>query len=178
MDSLIQLIAIKLGQICYYGTNLRRISEHFYSNKFTSRDRKKLVSFLKNGLEVEYKYKNLFKKVTNFKDEKVIGGHLIIDTFMIQQMKINLSKHFLLIEYHLTSSDTIGELEFFMDQLKIVIKNNLPKGFVLGWSQVYNKNGKILKQDIINKCFVDNFKEYNLPIIYIDYIKSPVKISL
>ncbi len=170
--------AIKLGQTCYYGTNLRRISEHFYSNKFTSKSRKKLVDFFKGGLEVEYKYKSLFKKVDNFKDEKVIGGHLVINTFMIQQMKINLSKHFLLIEYHLTSSDTIGELEFFIDQLKIVIKNNLPKGFVLGWSQVYDKNGKMLKQDLINKCFVENLKEYNIPIIYIDYIKSPIKLSL
>jgi len=170
--------AIELGQTCYYGINLRRTGEHFYSKRFTEKERKALLGFLKDGKEVNYSHKDLFKEVDGLKNEKIIGGHLLIDTFMIQQMKIDLSKYFLLVEYHLTSSDTLGELEFFIDQLKIVMKNNLPKGFIIGWSQVYNKNGKMLKQGIVNKCFVENLKEYNLPIIYIDHIKSPIKLSL
>jgi hypothetical protein len=93
-------------------------------------------------------------------------------------MKLDLSKHFLMLEYHLTSGDTLGELEFFIDQLKIVIKDNLPKGFVLGFSQVYSDKGKLLKPEVINGCFVDNLKEYGLPIVYINHLKQPIKLSL
>lgn len=170
--------AINLGQTCYYGTNLRRIGEHINSKSFSKRDTKKLIEFFKYRRDIKYNYKNLFKKVDNFEKETVVGGHLIITTFMLQQMKLNLAKHFLMLEYHLTSGDTIGELEFFIDQLKIVIKDNLPKGFVLGFSQIYDQRGKILKPEIINQCFVNNLIEYGLPIIYINHLKQPIKLSL
>ena len=170
--------AVNLGQTCYYGTNLRRIGEHINSKAFNKKDYAQLIDFFKTRKEVKYDHKNLFKKVDNFEKEKVVGGHLIITTFMLQQMKFNLSNHFLMLEYHLTSGDTIGELEFFVDQLKIVIKNNLPKGFVLGFSQVYSDKGILLKPEVINQCFVDNLKEYGLPIVYINHLKQPVKLSL
>ena len=170
--------ALELGQTCYYGANLRRIGERFYSNKFNNRERKALINFLKEGQDPKYRHKDLFKKVNNLENEKIIGGHLVIGAFVLQRIKIDLSKCFLLVEYHLSTSDTLGELEFFLDQFKIAIKNNLPKGFIIAWSQVYDKNGKPLKQDLINKCFVDNLKEYNLPIAYINHIKTPIKLSL
>lgn len=170
-------MAGKLGQTCYYGTNVFRIYERMNSKEFSNQDRKKLTAFFTKRELVPYQQENLFKECPDLSREKIIGGHLVINTMMLQRMKIDLSKYFLLFEYHLTTGDTVGELEFFIDWLKLAIKDNLPKGFVLGYSQVYDSNGRRLKQSVVNKIIVDNLKDLNRPITYINHIKQPIKLS-
>lgn len=171
--------ALNYGQTCYYGTNLLNIYDRFNSDKFTEADREALVNFFKTGEEVSYNCKALLKEPVDLAREKIIGGHLCVDVFMLQYFsELNLSDTYLLLEYHMGKTSAFMELEFFIDQLKLVIKQNLPKGFILGWSQLFNPDGSPMDTDKVNQCFVDNLKEFDLPIMYVDHIVSPIKLEL
>lgn len=171
--------ATRYGQTCYYGTNLLNIHDRFNSDKFTEVDRKALVNFFKTGEEVPYNCKALFKEPVDLAQEKIIGGHLCISTFMLQYFsEFKISDNYLLLEYHLGRFSSFADLEFFIDQLKLIIRQDLPKGFVLGWSQLFNPNDSLMDADKVNQCFVDNLKEFDLPIMYVDHIVSPIKLEL
>ena len=165
--------AIEKGQTCYYGTSLQSIKEYHP----TARSREYLVKFLQTGKIEKYKHQNLFKKVNNLDAEKIVGGHTFLSTFMLGETKINLKDRFLFIEHHYIPGESLEDLEYFIDQLKMVIKGNLPKGFILGHSMLFGKKNKIMSVVTINKKLVECLKEYQLPIAYIDHFKQVVKFS-
>ncbi len=165
--------AVENDQVCYYGTSLQSIKEYHP----TISSRKYLVDFLQTGKIEKYNHKNLYKTVSNLDNEKIIGGHSFLTTFMLSETEINLKDRFLLIEHHYIPGESLEDLEYFIDQLKRVIKGNLPKGFILGHSMLFNKKGKMININIINKKFVECLKEYQLPIAYIDHFKQIVKFS-
>ncbi len=165
--------AVENGQVCYYGTSLQSIKEYHP----TAPSRKYVVKFLQTGNIEKYKHQNLFKIVKSLDEEKIVGGHSFLTTFMLGETKINLKDRFLFIEHHYIPGETLEDLEYFMDQLKRVIKGNLPKGFVLGHSMLFTKDKKFVNINIINKKLVECLKEYNLPIVYIDHFKQIVKFS-
>jgi muramoyltetrapeptide carboxypeptidase LdcA involved in peptidoglycan recycling len=165
--------AVKNGQTCYYGTSLQEIKKYHPSAK----SRKYLVDFLRTGKIEKYDHINLYKNIKDLNEEKIIGGHSFLTTFMLNQTKIDLKNRFLFIEHHYIPGEDLEDLEYFIDQLKIVIKGNLPKGFILGHSMLFTKNKKFVNINIINKKLVECLKEYSLPIAYIDHFKQIVKFS-
>lgn len=171
--------ATRYGQTCYYGTNLLYLYNRFNSGKFTEVDRKALVNFFKTGEEVPYNCKALFKEPVDLTQEKIIGGHIEVTTFMLQLFsELKFSDNYLLLEYHLNEASSLFELELFIDQLKYIIRYNLPKGFVICWNQIFNPDDSLMDTDKVNQCFVDNLKEFGLPIMYVDHIVSPIKLEL
>jgi len=171
--------ALRYGQVCYYGTNLFHLWERFNSDKFNKAERKALVNFFKTGEEVKYDYKTLFKEPEDFLQEKIIGGHLCVVNFMLPYFsELKISDNYLLLEYHINKASDFVELEFFIYQLRLLLRHNPPKGFVIGWNQLYHPDGSLMSVDEANKYFVDNLKEFDLPIVYIDHIKSPIKLEL
>lgn len=165
--------AVENGQVCYYGTSLQSIKEYHP----TAPSREYLVKFLQTGEVEKYRHQNLFKTVSNLDKEKIVGGHTFLTTFMLGETKINLRDRFLFVEHHYIPGESLEDLEYFMDQLKRVIKGNLPKGFILGHSMLFGKKGKIMNVATINKKMVEWLKEYDLPITYIDHFKQIVRFS-
>lgn len=171
--------ALRYGQTCYYGPNLLYLYDRFNSDKFNKASRKALVNFFRTGEEVPYNCKVLFKEPVDLAQEKIIGGHLCVVNFMLQYFsELKISDSYLLLECHMSQASSLMELEFFIDQLKLLIRYDLPKGFVLGWSQLFNPDGSSMDTDKVNQCFVDNLKEFDLPIMYVDHIVSPIKLEL
>jgi muramoyltetrapeptide carboxypeptidase LdcA involved in peptidoglycan recycling len=163
----------EINQPAYYGNGLKNIKLYHSTKK----SRQYMVDFLRTGKVNKYKYRNLFKKVDNLNNEKIVGGHLLISTFMLGELKINLSNRYLFIEHHYIPGEKLIDLEFFFDQLKMRIKHNKPKGFILGHTILYDKNGKRMNIGIINKKIVGWLKEYNKPIAYLDHFNQVIKFS-
>ena len=139
--------------------------------------RKYLVKFLQTGKIEKYKHQNLFKSVISLDEEKIVGGHTFLTTFMLGETKIDLKDRFLFIEHHYIPGESLEDLEYFIDQLKMVIKGNMPKGFILGHSMLFGEKSKIMNISTINKKMVEWLKEYNLPIVYIDHFKQIIRFS-
>jgi len=165
--------AVQNGQTCYYGTSLQEIKKYHPMAK----SRKYLVDFLQTGKIEKYNHINLYKTVNNLDNEKIVGGHSFLTTFMLSETKIGLKDRFLLIEHHYIPGESLEDLEYFIDQLKRVLKGNLPKGFILGHSMLFTKNKKFVNVNIINKKLMECLKEYGLPIAYIDHFKQIIRFS-
>jgi muramoyltetrapeptide carboxypeptidase LdcA involved in peptidoglycan recycling len=165
--------AVQNGQVCYYGTSLQEIKKYHPSPK----SRKYLADFLQTGKIEKYNHTNLYKTVSNLDEEKIVGGHTFLTTFMLNEVKIDLRDRFLFLEHHYIPGESLEDLEYFVDQIKMVTKGNLPKGFIFGHSMLFGKKGKIMNVATINKKMVEWLREYDLPIAYIDHFKQIVKFS-
>lgn len=165
--------AVQNKQVCYYGLTLKRVKE--YHPRVA--DRKYILDFLRSGSIAKYNHVNLYKKVASLDKEKIIGGHLFVSSFMLGEIKINLANRFLLLEHHNIPGESYDDLEYFIDQLKFKLKDNLPKGFILGHTALFDKNGNKINPNIINKKIVSWLKEYGRPIVYINHFEQIIKLS-
>ncbi len=168
--------AVSLGAKCYYGQGLAYIKQFFP----TKDSRKFIVDFLKTGNPNS----NLAKPLSvsteelDINKEKVVGGHLLIFSFMQSQLKIDLKERYLFLEYHHSANGTeLEELEYYLNQLLYVIKDNLPKGFILGRHLLKDFGGKEIEVGEINDFLTSKLLKYNLPVYYIDHFNNVVTFS-
>lgn len=165
--------AIEHGQTCYYGAGLKKINIYHPTNN----EKRHIIHLLKYRDNNDYQVEYLNNKKVQLKDERIIGGHLFISTFMMNQINIPLKDRFLFLEHHYVPGETLTELEYFIDQLKLVIDNNLPKGFILGHTELYDKDNNEIDVKIINQKITELLNIYNLPILYIDHFQQIIKFS-
>ena len=166
-------MAIAKGLTCYYGQGLSRIKQYFPDKK----DREFIVKLLRIGVPVLEKAKSLFLSSSDLdvSKEQIVGGHLTIFTFMQNQLKINLADRYLFIEYHNSAiGEGLNEIGYFMDQMLYILKNNFPKGFILGRTELKNIDNSIINIGEINKYLVEKLSRYNLPVFYLDHYKNTV----
>jgi hypothetical protein len=64
---------------------------------------------------------------------------MFLFAFMQGQLNIDLKDRYLFLEYHHSSiGEGLNELEYYLDQMLYITKNNLPRGFILGRSELRN----------------------------------------
>ncbi|QQR93203.1 LD-carboxypeptidase [bacterium] len=163
--------AVSLGITCYYGQGLVYIKQFFPTNN----SREFIVNFLKTGDAGSSMAKSLSSNTEDLDINKVkiTGGHMLIFAFMQNQININLQERYLFLEYHHGANGIeLKELEYYLDQVLYVIKNNLPKGFILGRSLLKNFDGTEIKIEEINEFLVSKLEKLNLPIYYVDHFNN------
>lgn len=167
--------AVTVGCECYYGAGLADITKYFP----TADQKSHITNFLLDGTIEAYEAKHVTsEKEVNVASENIIGGHLIISTYMLSQENIDLSKAFLFLEHHNIPGEDFIDLEYYVDQLKYVIGTNQPKGFILGHSMLFEENGEMMDYQKINIFLSDRLSVYNKPIYQIDHFKKIVKFSI
>lgn len=166
-------MAVSKGVTCYYGQGLNKIKSNFPS----SSARKFIADFLINGVPVSECAKALKNSETDLDiaDEKVIGGHLFIFTLMQSQFKIDLKERFIFIEYHTGAvGEDLDDLGYYIDQLLYILKDNMPKGFILGRTEMRNFDNSQIPISKINKYSAEKLAKTALPVYYLDHFKSTV----
>ncbi len=166
--------AIDLGSECYYGGSLAKITKYWK----TKEDRQHIVDFIKSGM-CNMRAQQIFPstKESDFLGESILGGHMIISTFMMSQSQPKLNNSFLFLEHHYIPGESLLDLEFWLDQVKYLIKDNQPKGFILGHSILFDKQNNILDFNELNRFLTEKLKIFNKPIYQIDHFKNLVKLS-
>lgn len=165
--------AVSLGLKCYYGQGLTKIKQYFP----TKENRKFISDFLKTGNPNSIKATSLFSSVEDLdiNNIKVVGGHMLLFGFMQNQLNINLEDRYLFLEYHHSAiGEGLNELEYYLNQVLYVIKNNLPKGFILGRSELRNFDCSEINIKEINDFLVSKLTSYNLPIYYVDHYNNVI----
>ncbi|MCX6823095.1 MAG: LD-carboxypeptidase [candidate division SR1 bacterium] len=165
--------AVSLGLTCYYGQGLAKIKQYFP----TIDDRKFIVNFLKTGNPNSSKAKSFSTSIEDLNIDKtrIVGGHMLLFTFIQSQVNIDLKDRHLFLEYHSSAiGEDLEELEYYLDQVLYIIKNNLPKGFILGRSELKNLDETEINIDEINNFLVSKLSTYNLPIYYIDHFNNVI----
>ncbi len=169
-------IAVSKGITCFYGQGLTRIKQFFPSEN----ERKFIADFLKTGIPFSENAKALAfaNNDLDVSNEKIVGGHLLIFTLMQSLLKIDLRNRYLFIEYHTGAiGEDLDDLGYYLDQLLYVVKDNLPKGFILGRTEMKNFDNSKISIEEINKYSVDKLLKYNLPIYYLDHFKNTITFS-
>jgi muramoyltetrapeptide carboxypeptidase LdcA involved in peptidoglycan recycling len=169
-------IAISKGVTCYYGQGLTHIKEYYP----TAADQKFIVQLLTTGKPSADKASVLGNADMDLElnSVKVIGGHLVIFTLMQSQLKINLKDRFVFFEYHSGGvGEDLDELGYYIDQMLYVIRDNMPKGFILGRTIMHNTDGSEIPLEEINRYCVEKLLKYNLPIYYIDHFRNTITFS-
>lgn len=155
--------AVTLGVTCYYGQALNKIYEYFPDHP----QRQFIVDFLTAGKVGDNPSLHL----------PLIGGQLFSTTFMIQQLNIDLSSRHLFIEHHYLVGESFNDLDYFIRQLKSVIKHNLPKSIILGHSLFYDKSYQLVDPEKVNREFINIYADLGIPISFIDHFKQIIRFS-
>jgi muramoyltetrapeptide carboxypeptidase LdcA involved in peptidoglycan recycling len=169
-------MAVSKGLTCFYGQGLLRIKKWFP----TESDRKFITTFLQTGKPYSENAKPLAfaDNDLDISKVKIIGGHLLSFTFMQSVLKVDLKNRYIFIEYHSGGiGEDMDELGYYLDQLLYLLKGNLPKGFILGRTDMRNLEGSSRSIDEINSYLVEKLSKYNLPIYYIDHFKNVITFS-
>ncbi len=167
------VMAISKGVTCYYGQGLTNIKSYFPNPS----ERQFIVDFLTSGNPVSEHAKPLENSKTSLEvaNEKIIGGHLLIFTLMQSQLKMDLKDHFVFIEYHTGAvGEDLDDLGYYIDQLLYVLKDNMPKGFILGRTEMRNVDGSQIAIDEINRYSAEKLATTGLPVYYLDHFKNTV----
>ncbi len=151
--------AVPLGVKCFYGQGLKYVDNFFQ----TQEQKRFLVDFI-NGSSSPVLPES----------HKAIGGLVNIVTFMLQRYQVDLSGYQLFLEYHGAEGEKWGEVEYYFDQLKAVIKDNRPQGFLLGHSMLTNDLGQVENWQILNQKISKLLEEYNLPISSVDHFNNVI----
>jgi len=164
--------AIKLGKTCYYGQGLQNIKDYLPDPE----NRKFIVDFLNEKKLPSYNTKLLHSnELINLENEKIIGGHSFISAIMLPETKIDLSERFLFFEHHYVPGERLQDIKYFLDVIKFNVHNNMPKGFILGHSMLFDQENQLIESNFINKFFLENLLDLKIPIYYIDHFKTIVK---
>lgn len=169
-------MAVSKGITCFYGQGLTRIKSYFPKEE----DRKFIADLLETGIPISEKAKALAFANDNLdvSKEKIIGGHLLIFTLMQSQLKIDVKNRYIFIEYHTGAvGEDLDDFGYYLEQLLYVLKNNLPKGFIFGRTEMRNMDGSQIPIGEINKYSVEKLSKYNLPIYYLDHFKNTITFS-
>ncbi|HRY77113.1 MAG TPA: LD-carboxypeptidase [Candidatus Paceibacterota bacterium] len=169
-------MAVFKGVKCYYGQGLTNIKEYFPLPS----ERQFIVDLLKTGVPVSESAQPLANSASTLdvSKEKIVGGHLLVFTLMQGQLHIDLRERFIFIEYHTEAlGESLDDLGYYIDQLLYVLKNNMPKGFILGRTEMKNVDGSQVLIEDINKYCVEKLSGYNLPIFYFDHFKNTITFS-
>ena len=166
-------MAVSKGVTCYYGQGLTNIKSYFPNPS----ERQFIVKFLVSGSPISEKATVLAnsKSDLDILDKKVIGGHLLIFTSMQSQLKVDLKDRFVFIEYHTGAvGEDLDDLGYYIDQLLYVLKDNMPKGFILGRTEMRNLDNSQISIDEINKYSAEKLATAGLPVYYLDHFKNTV----
>ncbi|PIZ55927.1 hypothetical protein COY23_03830 [bacterium (Candidatus Torokbacteria) CG_4_10_14_0_2_um_filter_35_8] len=169
-------MAVSKGLICFYGQGLTKIKQYFP----TKNHRKFITNLLKTGKPFSREAKSIFLSQSglNISDVKVIGGHLLIFSFMQGQLKIPLNNRYVFIEYHHSATgEGLNELGYYLDQLLFLLKDNMPKGFILGRTELKDYNNTLIQIGEINKFYVEKLSKYKLPVYYLDHFENTITFS-
>lgn len=165
--------AVSKGAICYYGQGLTNIKSYFPN----SSERQFIADFLVSGTPVSENPTALAnsKSDLSISDEKIIGGHLQIFTLMQSQLKVDLKDRFVFIEYHTGAvGEDLEDLGYYIDQLLYVLKDNMPKGFILGRTEMRNFDNSQISIDEINEYSSLKIAKTGLPVYYLDHFKNTI----
>jgi muramoyltetrapeptide carboxypeptidase LdcA involved in peptidoglycan recycling len=166
-------MAVSKGVTCYYGQGLTNIKSYFPNPS----ERQFIADFLTSGTPVSANPIALLnsKSDLNILDEKIIGGHLLIFTLMQSQLKVDLKDRFLFIEYHTGAvGEDLDDLGYYIDQLLYVLKDNMPKGFILGRTEMRNFDNSQISINEINKYSAEKLATTGLPVYSLDHFKNTV----
>lgn len=169
-------MAVSKGAKCFYGQGFPKIKLYFPKKE----EREFILQFLKTGNPVSEDANALYlaENDLDISKEKLIGGHLTLFTFMQSQLNIDLKNRFLYLEYHHSAiGEDLDDLNYYIDQLLYIIKDNMPKGFILGNTDLRNIDGKKFGIEEINKSLIEKLKKYNLPIYYLDHFINTITFS-
>jgi len=158
--------AINLGCECYYGAGLADVTFYFPEEN----QRKHIVDFLKTG--------NVAPSESVPFSESTVGGHTFITTFMLNQEPMDLSDKILFLEYHNVPGEDFVDMEYYFDQLFYVIKNNLPKAFILGHSLMTNEQGELIDYKKINEFLKPKFQHFGKEVYEVDHFQQIIKFSI
>jgi len=169
--------AVSKGLTCFYGQGLTNIKQYFPTKK----DREFITQLLKTGVPYSKKAKSMYKAKNdlNIDSKNIVGGHLLIFSFMQGQLKFQLNETFVFIEYHHSAiGEGLDELGYYLNQLMFLLKDNLPKGFILGRTELKDFENKAIPIKKINKFYIEQLKEYDLPIYYLDHFTNTITFSI
>jgi muramoyltetrapeptide carboxypeptidase LdcA involved in peptidoglycan recycling len=168
--------AVSKGMTCFYGQALSMIKQFFPKKS----DRKFITDFLKSG---DFKCDEAVPLANtedplNIDDVKVVGGHLLIFTFMQSHLEIDLKDRFVFIEYHHSAiGEGLRELGYFIEQLKYTLRGNLPLGFILGRSELKTLENETIPLESIKDAYIHKLTDYELPIYYLDHYNNTIRFS-
>lgn len=168
--------AVSLGITCYYGQGLTHIKQYWP----TVDSRKFIVNFLETGSPNSNSAKALFGDTEDLDINKIkiVGGHMLIFAFMQSQLNINLKERYVFLEYHNGANGIeLNELEYYLDQVLYVTKDNLPKGFILGRSSLKNFDSTEINLEEINNFLVSKLSKLKLPVYYINHFDNIITFS-
>jgi len=107
------ILAANLNIPCYYGIALKKITKYFSIEK-----RNQIASFL---ISIANNNDTKLENVFSLEKEKIIGGHLGITLFMLNNFSINLQNKTLFLEHHYLLGETLTDLEYYLHQLSLYI---------------------------------------------------------
>ena len=166
-------MAISKGVTCYYGQGLANIKSYFPNPS----ERQFIADFLTSGTPVSKNPTALVnsKSDLNILNENIIGGHLLIFTLMQSQLKIDLKERFVFIEYHTGAvGEDLDDLGYYIDQLLYILKDNMPKGFILGRTEMRNFDNFQISINEINKYSAEKLATTGLPVYFLDHFKNTI----
>ena len=169
-------MAVSKGVTCYYGQGLTYIKKFFPE----VRDRQFIVDLLKTGVPVSEPAKALAFTTQDLdvSNERIIGGHLLIFTLMQALLQADLKDRYLFIEYHTGGvGESLQDLGYYLDQLLYVVRDNMPKGFVLGRTMMQNLDGSEISLDEINRYCVEKLSSSQLPVYFLNHFENTVTFS-
>ncbi len=168
--------ATSLGLNCYYGQGLAHIKQFFP----TTESRQFIVDFLKTGVPNYSLAEPLSPntKALDISKVKIVGGHMLIFTFMQNQLSVNLKDKYLFLEYHHSANGlSLQEIEYYLNQVLFTIKDNLPQGFILGRHMLKDFEGEEIKVEEINNFLTSKLLKYNLPVYYMNHFHNIVPLT-
>lgn len=168
--------AASLWVTCYYWPVLAKIKQYFS----TVESRQFIVDFLKTGTPNPCDAMPLHKdaRKLDLSSVKIVWGHMLIFAFMQNKLDLDLTDRYLFLEYHHSDAGKRrSDLEFYVNQILYVIKNNLPRGFILGKSKIKNIDGSEMSVAEVNNFFVSKLSSCDLPIYYIDHYNNIITFS-
>lgn len=166
-------MAVPKGVTCCYGQGLTNIKSYFPNPS----ERQFIADFLTSGTPVSEDATALVNSKSDLRilKEKIIGGHLLIFTLMQSQLGVDLKERFVFIEYHTGAvGEDLDDLGYYIDQLLYVLKDNMPKGFILGRTEMRNFDGSQITVEEINKYSSEKLANTGLPVYYLDHFKNTV----
>lgn len=163
-----------LGATCYYGQGLKRVTNYLP----TAADREFLVSFLKEGI-VPPIAANLIagNHVSDLTQGHIVGGYSIASAVLLPNIQLDLSGSFLFFEHHYLPGESLGDATYFLEAVKVYLRDNKPKGIILGHSLVSDQEGNWIHYEQINEHFSQALAELDVPIYSIDHFRTIVKLS-
>ncbi len=168
------LKAVSLGKVCYYGQGLKHVKDFFP----TPNSHKFIADFLKKKKLGQPAVKSLIGgAITDFDKIKIAGGHSFISAVMLPNLNLDLNGRYLFFEHHYVHGEDLDDAAYFLNAIKLYMRNHIPKGIILGHSLMYDNNGKSIEINEINKYFVNELTDLELPIYYVDHFNSIIRFS-